>query len=75
MPRLLAAKPLGGKPLRKVALDSIDSAEFDRLVKNDHEHEFQNQQLQWAFRSVGSGLPNRHWSAWALSFIASRIRP
>ena len=55
--RLLSAKPLGGKPVRKVALDSIDSAEFDRLVKNDHEQEFQNQQLQWAFRSV------REWVA------------
>lgn len=55
--RLLSAKPLGGKPVRKVALDSIDSAEFDRLVKNDHEKEFQNQQLQWAFRSV------REWVA------------
>lgn len=55
--RLLSAKPLGGKPVRKVALDSIDSAEFDRLVKNDHEQEFQNHQLQWAFRSV------REWVA------------
>ncbi len=50
--RLLSAKPLGGKPVRKVALDSIDSAEFDRLVKNDDEHEFQNLQLQWAFKTV-----------------------
>lgn len=55
--RLLSAKPLGGKPVRKVALDSIDSAEFDRLVKNDHEQEFQNQHLQTAFRSV------REWVA------------
>lgn len=55
--RLLSAKPLGGKPVRKVALDSIDSAEFDRLVKNDQEQEFQNLQLQWAFRSV------REWVA------------
>jgi hypothetical protein len=54
---LLSAKPLGGKPVRKVALDSIDSAEFDRLVKNELEQEFQNQQLQWAFRSV------REWVA------------
>lgn len=55
--RLLSAKPLGGKPVRKVALDSIDSAEFDRLVKNDQGQEFQNLQLQWAFRSV------REWVA------------
>ena len=40
--RLLSAKPLGGKSVRKVALDSIDSAEFDRLVRNDQEQEFQN---------------------------------
>jgi hypothetical protein len=55
--RLLSAKPLGGKPVRKVALDSIDSAEFDRLVRNELEQEFQNLQLQWAFRSV------REWVA------------
>lgn len=52
--RLLSAKPLGGKPLRKVALDSIDSAEFDRLVKNDLAEEFQNQQLLSAFTIVRS---------------------
>lgn len=50
--RLLSAKPLGGKPVRKVSLDSIDSAEFDRLVNNDHKAEFNNRQLQCAFRSV-----------------------
>lgn len=55
--RLLVAKPLDGKPVRKVALDSIDSAEFDRLVNDNQEQEFQNQQLQWAFRSV------REWVA------------
>ena len=55
--RLLSAKPLGGKPVRKVALDSIDFAEFDRLVKNDHEQKFQNQQLKGAFRLV------REWIA------------
>ncbi len=55
--RLLSAKPLGGKPVRKVALDSIDSAEFDCLVKNDLEQNFQNQQLEWAFRIV------REWVA------------
>jgi len=55
--RLLSAKTLVGKPVRKVALDSIDSAEFDRLVKNDHEKKFQNQQLQCAFRLV------REWVA------------
>lgn len=47
--RLLYAKPYGGKAVRKVALDSIDSNEFDRLVKSDNDTEFQNKQLQLAF--------------------------
>jgi hypothetical protein len=55
--RLLSAKPLGGKLVRKVALDSIDSAEFDWLVRDDQEQEFQNMELQSAFRIV------REWVA------------
>jgi len=55
--RLLSAKPLGGKPVQKIALDSIDSAEFDRLVKGDHDQEFQNKQLVWSFETV------REWVA------------
>ncbi len=55
--RLLSAKPLGGKPVRKVALDSIDSSEFDYLVKNELEQDFQNRQLEWAFSTV------REWVA------------
>lgn len=47
--RLLQAKPLGGQPVRKVSLDSIDAEEFDRLVANDTQQEFQNKQLQLAF--------------------------
>lgn len=50
--RLLSSKPLGGKALRKVALDSIDSNEFDRLVQNNLHQEFQNQQLLNAFRII-----------------------
>jgi len=50
--RLLSAKPLGGKPLRKVALDSIDSTEFDRLVQNDQEQDSQNDQLLSAFNII-----------------------
>lgn len=57
--RLLSAKPLGGKQVRKVALDSIDSAEFDRLINNDFEQEFQNQQLQCAFRLVREWVAER----------------
>lgn len=55
--RLLCAKPLGGQAVRKVALDSIDAAEFDRLVANDNQLEFQNKQLEWAFAAV------REWVA------------
>jgi hypothetical protein len=50
--RLLQAKPLGGQPVRKVALDSIDAAEFDRLVADDRRQEFQNKQLEWAFATA-----------------------
>jgi hypothetical protein len=55
--RLLSAKPLGGQTVRKVALDSIDAAEFDRLVTNDKQREFQNKPLEWAFAAV------REWVA------------
>lgn len=55
--RLLNAKPLGGKPLRKVALDSIDSAEFDQLVQKDGDQNCQNAQLQSTFKIV------REWIA------------
>ena len=54
--RLLSAKPLGGKPLRKVALDSIDSAEFDWLVQDDQEQEYRNHQLLLAFNII------RNWA-------------
>ena len=50
--RLLSAKPLGGKPLRKVALDSIDSTEFSQLILNNQEQVFQNHQLQSAFTII-----------------------
>lgn len=50
--RLLQAKPLGGQPVRKVALDSIDAAEFDRLVTDDRQREYQNKQLEWAFTAT-----------------------
>lgn len=50
--RLLCAKPLGGQPVRKVALDSIDAIEFGRLVTNDNQQEFKNKQLEWAFAAV-----------------------
>ncbi len=50
--RLLSAKPLGGSAVRKVALDSIDAAEFDRLVANDLSKEFQNKRLVWVFENV-----------------------
>lgn len=55
--RLLIAKPLGGKPLRKVALDSIDSVEFDQLVQNDERQNYKNVQLHATFKIV------REWIA------------
>ena len=55
--RLLQAKPLGGQPVRKVALDSIDASEFDRLVTDDKPQEFQNKQLELAFTTA------REWVA------------
>lgn len=50
--RLLSAKPLAGKALRKVALDSIDFQEFERLLASDESQPFQNQELQAAFRII-----------------------
>jgi Protein of unknown function DUF262/Protein of unknown function (DUF1524) len=49
---LLSAKPLGGKAVRKIALDSRDGAEFDRLISNQSDGdvtEFENKHLQLAF--------------------------
>lgn len=57
--RLLSAKPLGGKALRKVALDSIDSTEFDRLVQNNQKQPFQNHQLAGAFAIVRNWIAER----------------
>lgn len=47
--RLLSAKPLGGESLRKVALDSIDSDEFHRLIRRENGNGFKNQSLVRAF--------------------------
>lgn len=57
--RLQSAKPLGGKSLKKVALDSIDSSEFDRLVQNDLGGEFQNKQLLSAFAIIREWVAER----------------
>ncbi len=53
--RLLTAKALGGKAMRKVALDTLDSEEFDRLVKSKGDNdgdEYQNDRLERAFEIV-----------------------
>lgn len=50
--RLLTAKPLGGSPFKKIALDSIDSEEFERLIQNDTSQDFQNDRLRSAFGIV-----------------------
>jgi hypothetical protein len=55
--RYLAAKPMGGQPARKVSLDSIDSLEFDRLVKKEFDKEFDNRHLCAAFDNA------RDWAA------------
>jgi hypothetical protein len=58
---LLNAKPLGGKTVRKIALDSRDGAEFDRLVLNQGEGdatEFENKHLQVAFRIIRERIDN-----------------
>ena len=54
--RLLHAKPLGGQQVRKISLDSIDKAEFDRLVANDTTHEYRNKHLVWTFLLCEIGL-------------------
>ena len=50
--RLLSAKALGGKPLRKVSLDSIDSTEFESLIKGGQSGDFQNARLISAFNII-----------------------
>lgn len=50
--QLLSAKPLGGKPLPKLLLDSIDSAEFERLLQGSPQGECENQSLTEAFRII-----------------------
>lgn len=50
--RLLVAKPHEGKPVKKIALDSIDSAEFDQLVKNETGEPCKNANLELAFSVV-----------------------
>ena len=53
--RLLNAKPLGGKAVKKIALDSRDGAEFDRLVLNQADgdsNEFENKHLLVAFEII-----------------------
>jgi hypothetical protein len=57
--RLLSARPFGGRALRKVSLDSIDSVEFDQLVENSQELSFQNHQLLSAFNIIRSWISDQ----------------
>ena len=57
--RLLSAKPMGGTHVRKVALDSIDSDEFERLVKRDEFKVFKNNKLKAAFDLVREWVTNQ----------------
>ena len=50
--RLLTCKALGGKPVRKVTLDSIDSEEFERLVDGGDDESFKNLNLKAAFKII-----------------------
>ena len=50
--QLLSAKPLNGKAVKKVALDSIDADEFNDLVKQADGEHFKNWQLSQAFEIV-----------------------
>jgi hypothetical protein len=50
--RLLYARPLGGQPVKKVALDSIDAMEFDQLVQEEEIQKIQNLHLQSTFKIV-----------------------
>lgn len=57
--RLLTAKALGGKGMRKVQLDSLDADEFERLLqlKGKHDGEaFQNPHLAHAFKFIREWL-------------------
>jgi hypothetical protein len=57
--RLLTCKALGGKPLRKVTLDSIDSEEFERLVQGDHSKPYKNANLQKTFYIVRNWIESQ----------------
>lgn len=60
--RLLTAKALGGKPMRKVALDSLDAEEFERLLKRKDYYDgddYQNDHLEWAFEVIRDWLKER----------------
>ncbi len=70
--RLLSAKPLGGKPLRKIALDSIDSAEFDRLVRTTRSKRFKN--LSYFPHSTSSATGVNEQSEEQLSAFLYRLK-
>lgn len=57
--RLLSARALGGKALPKVALDSIDLEDFDRLVKGPMETPPDNQRLASAFGIIRGWIDER----------------
>ena len=50
--RLITSRALAGAPVRKVALESIDAAEFERLVEGAGDKPYQNLNLQKAFQIV-----------------------
>lgn len=58
--RLLAAKPLGGKNVPKISLDTIDAGDFAYSLSNsgDHDGDVANQNLANAFFEVRRWLSN-----------------
>lgn len=50
--RLLSARPIDGRSIRKVSLDTIDSEEFDDLVRNEVNRNYTNRNLVEAFEIV-----------------------
>lgn len=58
--RLLKARPLHGKPIHKLSLDSMDSTEFDQLCEGETAtDEFKNQQLVSAFKIARKWVAER----------------
>jgi hypothetical protein len=63
--RLLTCRALGGKPVRKVTLDSIDSEEFEWLVEGNDDEHYKNLNLKTTFKIVRGWIAGQKKSALA----------